>query len=123
MSRDKRYQRLLNSRAWKQLRASVFQRASGLCELCRAEGYITPGVDVHHIRPVEQARTEQEMARLAFDPSNCQLLCIHCHIKVHQQMRTHTKAEVQANKQRSRQRFMAANDPSYDPGDEGSDPR
>ena len=121
MSRDKRYQRLLNSRAWKQLRASVFQRSSGLCELCRAEGYITPGVDVHHIRPVEQARTEQEMARLAFDPANCQLLCIHCHIKVHQQMRTHTKEEVQANKQRARQRFMAANDPSYDSGDEGSD--
>ena len=101
----------------------MFQRASGLCELCRAEGYITPGVDVHHIRPVEQARTEQEMARLAFDPANCQLLCIHCHIKVHQQMRSHTKEEVQANKQRARQRFMAANDPSYDSGDEGSDHR
>ena len=63
------------------------------------------------------------MSRLAFDPANCQLLCIPCHIKVHQQMRTHTKEEVQANKQRARQRFMAANDPSYDPGDEGSDPR
>ena len=57
------------------------------------------------------------MARLAFDPANCQLLCIPCHIKVHQQMRTHTKAEVQANKQRARQRFMAANDPNYKPDD------
>ena len=115
MSRDKRYQRLLNDKRWKLLRAEVFRRASGLCEMCKAEGFITPGVDVHHIRPVEQAKTVQEMERRAYDPSNCQLLCVACHIKVHQDMRTHTKEKVKENKERARRRFMEANDPNYRP--------
>lgn len=97
------------------MRAEVFRRASGLCEMCKAEGFITPGVDVHHIRPVEQAKTVQEMERLAYDPNNCQLLCIACHIKVHQDMRTHTKEKVKENKERARQRFMEMNDPNYEP--------
>ena len=113
MSRDKRYQRLLNDKQWKLLRAAVFRRANGLCELCKAEGFITPGVDVHHIRPVEQAKTVQEMERLAYNPANCQLLCVACHIKVHQDMRTHTKEKVAENKARARQRFMEMNDPNY----------
>ena len=113
MSRDKRYQRLLNDKRWKMLRAEVFRRANGLCELCKAEGFITPGVDVHHIRPVEQAKSVQEMERLAYAPNNCQLLCIACHIKVHQDMRTHTKEKVKENKDRARRRFLEANDPNY----------
>ena len=60
MSRDPRYQKLLNDKRWKMLRAEVFRRANGLCEMCKAEGFITPGVDVHHIRPVEQAKSVQE---------------------------------------------------------------
>ena len=115
MSRDPRYQRLLNDKRWKLLRAQVFRRANGLCEMCKAEGFITPGVDVHHIRPVEQAKTVQEMERLAYNPNNCQLLCIACHIKVHQDMRTHTKEKVKENKERARRRFMEMNDPHYEP--------
>ena len=117
MSRDKRYQRLLNDKRWKLLRAAVFRRTNGLCEMCLKEGYITPGVDVHHIRPVEQAKTVQEMERLAYNPANCQLLCVACHIKVHQDMRTHTKEKVAENKARARQRFMELNDPNYKPQD------
>ncbi len=113
MSRDPRYQRLLNDKRWKLLRAEVFRRANGLCELCKAEGFITPGVDVHHIRSVEQAKTVQEMERLAYNPANCQLLCVACHIKVHQDMRTHTKEKVKENKERARRRFLEANDPNY----------
>ncbi len=113
MSRDKRYQKLLNSKQWAEVKRIVWQRAEGLCELCKAEGFITPGVDVHHIRPVEQAKTVQEMERLAYNPANCQLLCVACHIKVHQDMRTHTKEKVKENKARARQRFLEANDPNY----------
>jgi 5-methylcytosine-specific restriction protein A len=116
MSRDPRYQKLLNDRRWKQLRAEVFRRTNGLCELCLKEGYITPGVDVHHIRPVEQAKTVEGhdgMRARCYDPSNVMLLCVPCHIKVHQDMRTHTKEKVQANKARERQRFLEANDPNY----------
>ena len=115
MSRSKEYQRLLNDKRWKLLRAQVFRRAGGLCELCKAEGFITPGVDVHHIRPVERAKSVQEMERLAYAPNNCQLLCVPCHIKVHQDMRTHTKEKVKENKDRARRRFLEANDPNYQP--------
>ena len=100
------------------LRAQVFRRTNGLCEMCLKEGFITPGVDVHHIRPVEQAKTVEGpdgMRARCYDPNNCQLLCVACHIKVHQDMRTHTKEKVAENKARARQRFMEANDPNYQP--------
>ena len=120
MSRNKDYQRLLNDKRWKQLRADVFRRTNGLCEMCKAEGFITPGVDVHHIRPVEQAKTVQEMERLCYDPNNVRLLCVPCHIKVHQEMRTHTKEKVKENKERARRRFMEMNDPNYKTEDDGT---
>ena len=113
MSRDPRYQRLLNDKRWKLLRAEVFRRANGLCERCKAEGFITPGVDCHHVIPVESAKTEMEMERLAYNPDNCRLLCVDCHIKTHQEMRSHTKEKVAENKARARRRFMEANDPNY----------
>ena len=79
------------------------------------EGILTPGVDVHHIRPVEHAKTVQEMERLAYDLTNCQLLCVEHHIKVHQSMHTHCKEKVKENKERARKRFLEANDPNYVP--------
>ena len=118
MSRDKNYQRLLNDKQWKLLRAAVFRRTNGLCEMCLKEGYITPGVDVHHIRPVEQAKTVEGpdgMRARCYDPNNVMLLCVEHHIKVHQDMRTHTKEKVAENKARARQRFMELNDPNYQP--------
>ena len=116
MSRDKRYQRLLNDRRWwgpGGVKVQVWRRAGGLCEQCKKEGFIRAGVDVHHIRPVETGRTIQEMEQLCYDVGNCQLLCKECHIKVHQEMRTHTKEKVRENKARARQRFLEANDPNY----------
>ena len=120
MSRDKNYQRLLNDKRWKLLRAAVFRRTNGLCERCKRDGiaergvpYITPGVDCHHKVPVESAKTEEEMKRLAYDVNNIELLCIPCHIKTHQEMRSHTKEKVAENKARARQRFMEQNDPNY----------
>ena len=125
MSRDPRYQKLLNDRRWKLLRAEVFQRAGGLCELCKAEGIITPGVDVHHIKPVEQAKTVEGpdgMRARCYDPDNCQLLCVACHIKVHQEMRSHTKEQVQANKKRGAERRASWLDPNYEANNGGNDP-
>jgi len=113
MSRDPRYQKLLNDKRWKMLRAEVFKRTNGLCEECLQQGIYTPGVDVHHITPVETAKSIQEMERLTYTPSNCRLLCIPCHIKTHQAMHTHTKEKVAENKARRHQRFMERNDPNY----------
>ena len=124
MSRDKRYQKLLNSPRWAEVKRIVWQRAQGLCERCREEGiaagvlpngYIRAGKDCHHVIPVESAKTEQEMERLAYDVSNIRLLCVDCHIKTHQEMRSHTKEKVKENKERARRRFMEANDPNWRP--------
>lgn len=116
MSRDPRYQRLLNSRKWWEVKRIVWQRAGGLCEQCKADGiaagvpggYVTPGVDCHHIVPVESAHSVQEMERLAYNPDNIRLLCVACHIKVHQQQQSHTTDELKANRQRRTDRWAEA---------------
>lgn len=115
MSRSKAYQRLLNSREWVEVKRIVWKRAEGLCERCRREGYITPGVDCHHKIPVESANPDdpQAMRRLAYDVNNIELLCVPCHIKTHQEMRSHTKEKVAENKERARRRFLEMNDPNY----------
>ena len=112
MSRDPRYQRLLNSKQWRELRRWYMQQHP-LCERCIEEGeaagipggYIRSAVDCHHIIPIERAKTEQEMERLAFDPNNLRALCIPCHIKTHKEMNTHKKSEVQANRERAFERW------------------
>ena len=116
MSRNKDYQRLLNSKRWKQLRQWKL-RHDPLCELCRAKGLVVSAIDVHHIDPCEDARSLAEMEEKCFRVSNLQSLCIPCHIKVHQDMRTHSKEKVAENKARARQRFMELNDPNYKPQD------
>ena len=115
MSRSKEYQRLLNARRWAEVKAFVWKRAGGLCEACRRNGYITQGRDCHHKIPVESANPDipGEMERLAYNPDNVELLCIPCHIKAHVELRSHYQENVQANKQRARQRFLERNDPNY----------
>ena len=115
MSRDKRYQKLLNSPRWAEVKRIVWQRAEGLCERCRREGYITPGVDCHHKTPVESAKTEEEMRRLAYNVSNIELLCVPCHIKTHQEMRSHKADKVAENKRRGAERRASWLDPNYQP--------
>ena len=114
MSRDPRYQKLLNDRRWKELRRSYLQQHP-LCERCQREGFVTAAVDVHHKTPVEQGRTEHEMEYLAYNVggNNLEALCIPCHIKTHQEMHSFDRENVQANKQRKRDIFMQRNDPNY----------
>ena len=119
MSRDQNYQRLLNSKRWKMLRQE-YLRAHPLCERCQREGFVLSAIDVHHKVPVETAKTEQEMEYLAYNMggNNLEALCVPCHIKTHQEARSHTKEKVQENKQRARRRFMEANDPNWRPDGE-----
>ena len=117
MSRDPRYQKLLNSKRWAEVKAFVDARAEGLCERCKREGFITPGKDHHHIIPVESANPDdpQAMERLAYDVNNIELLCIPCHIKTHKELQSHSKETIDERKQMRRQRFLEANDPNYKP--------
>ena len=101
MARDPRYQRLLNSKRWKELRIS-YLREHPLCERCQAEGYVRAAIDCHHIRPISSAMSIQEMERLCYLPRNLQALCIPCHIKTHKEMHKGTKAN---RKEREAQRM------------------
>jgi hypothetical protein len=53
------------------------------------------------------------MKARAYNPENIELLCVACHIKTHEEMRSHTKEKVKENKERARRRFLEANDPNY----------
>ena len=108
MSRDPKYQKLLNSKRWKQLRMAYLQKHP-LCERCHREGieqrgkpYRRSAIDVHHKVPVESAHSIQEMEQLAFDWHNLQALCIPCHIKAHAEQRSHSK---EAHRQREDDRL------------------
>lgn len=107
MSRSPAYQKLLNSKRWRELRAR-YREAHPLCERCLAEGRVSPTVDIHHVKPVEGegANDLTEMKARCFDWNNLQALCVACHIEVHQQERSHSKEQVQANKQRETQRWL-----------------
>lgn len=110
MSRNKDYQRLLNSKRWKLLRQE-YLREHPLCERCKREGeaagvpggYITSAVDLHHKTPVESAKSLAEMESLCFDWKNLEALCIPCHQKTHAELRSHSK---EAHKKREDDRLQ-----------------
>lgn len=83
------YTKLLNAkRWWGDVRLRQLE-AHPLCQLCEQKGLVVAAVDVHHIVPVEQGRTAEEMERFCYDPSNLISLCIPCHIAVHKEMKSH----------------------------------
>ena len=58
---------IYNSREWRELRFSKLRSTNGLCEECLKQGIVTSARCVHHIVPIETARTKDEMKRLAID--------------------------------------------------------
>ena len=99
------HMRMLNSRRWMETKRIVWARAEGLCEWCKRDGYFSAGVDCHHIVPFESAKTEAEMERLCYDPSNCVLLCIPCHVKAHKELRSKTKEKVKERRDQAFERW------------------
>ena len=93
--------RMLNDKRWMEVKRIVWARAEGLCEWCKRDGYIRAGVDCHHIVPFESAKTTAEMERLCYDPNNCVLLCIPCHVRVHQELGSKTKAKVRERREQA----------------------
>ena len=116
--------RMLNDKRWAQVKAIVDRRARGLCEWCIRDGkeygrktgnerlartgWIRQGVDHHHLIPFESAKTQAEMERLCYDPNNCVLLCIPCHVRVHQELGSKTKAKVKERRAQAFERWKDA---------------
>ena len=118
MARDPRYQKLLNSKRWKELRAWKLAQTQGYCEICYAEGWRGAdalAVDIHHIRPVESFidQGEAAMARACYDPNNLMALCVRHHTEIHKSMGKDTKENIQERKAKKRIAFLRRNDPNF----------
>lgn len=105
MSHNRLYKSLINTQAWRALRAKVLS-ARPLCENCMQYGRITPATEVHHVRPIESVTSYASMRALAYDTSNLLCLCHECHASIHKDMKTHTKSAVKANKEREVRQFI-----------------
>lgn len=85
MAKDKEYNELIHTARWLKLRRDILT-AHPLCQRCEADGLLTPAVEVHHVRPVEEAFTHAEREQRMYDPHNLQALCHGCHVKVHTEL-------------------------------------
>ena len=92
---------IYQSREWRELRAWKL-RTQPLCEKCLADGkaagvpdgWIRSARCVHHIHPIEDSSTKEEMRKWAFMPGNLMSLCYECHAAIHKEMGSNTKAKV-----------------------------
>ena len=84
-------QDIYNSREWQELRIAKL-RANPLCEECLKQGISTSARCVHHIVPIETARTKDEMKRLALDCglNGLMSLCFACHARIHKELGSNT---------------------------------
>ena len=113
VAKDK--QDIYNSREWQELRIQKL-RANPLCEQCIKDGeaagipggYIRSATCVHHVVPIETARTKDEMKRLAFDVNNLKALCFACHARIHKELGSNT-AKIVRQRAEARQDRWADN--------------
>ena len=95
------YRQLLNSALWRDVRAEQIRRQP-LCEQCKSAGRVVAAECVHHIVPVETAKTDADMVRLCFSYGNLQSLCRECHHALHHAERYNSRA---AHRQREAERL------------------
>ena len=101
---------IYNSREWKELRAAKLRSTKGLCEECMKQGIVTAARCVHHVVPIETARTKDEMRRLAIDCGlqGLKSLCFACHARIHKKLGSNT-AKIVRQRAEARQDRWADN--------------
>ena len=101
---------IYNSREWKELRIAKLRSTDGLCEECMKEGIVTSARCVHHVVPIETARTKDEMKRLAIDCGlqGLKSLCFACHARIHKELGSNT-AKIVRQRAEARQDRWADN--------------
>lgn len=99
------YHKEIQSTRWRKLRNWYLQQHP-LCARCEElYGIKTMAECVHHVRPVDDARKDEEKALLMYNINNLQSLCYHCHHEIHNAEGYHTMAKV---RERGEQMAMAA---------------
>lgn len=79
------------SPAWRKCRANYIKSVGGLCEDCLAKGVYTPGVIVHHIKPLTPDNIHDEVVTLGWE--NLRLVCRDCHAEEHEQRKRRYKVD------------------------------
>ncbi len=107
MAKDANYIKLINTQRWRKLRLMKLQ-AQPLCECeeCKEHGRIISATEVHHIVPVESVTTIEQMEALMFDWNNLMSVSNECHARIHAEMFSHTKENVQKANAKRTQRFI-----------------
>lgn len=107
MAKDANYIKLINTARWKRLRLEKL-KAQPLCECdeCKEHNKITLAEAVHHIVPVESVTTIEQMEALMFDWNNLMSVSNECHARIHAEMFSHTKENVQKANAKRTQRFI-----------------
>lgn len=95
---------IYQSREWRELRVRKYQ-ANPLCELCERDGYVRAAQAIHHIHPIEDSKTMEEMRHWAFMWSNLVSVCRACHAKLHKEMRSSATQTVQQRAEDRRERW------------------
>lgn len=75
-------ERFYKSKTWQRCRTEYAKSVGGLCERCRAEGKITPGVIVHHKVNINPDNILDPDVTLNWD--NLELLCRDHHAEEHE---------------------------------------
>ena len=101
---------IYNSREWRELRAAKLRSTKGLCEECLKQGIVTEARCVHHVVPIETARTRDEMRRLAIGCGlqGLRALCYACHARIHKELGSNT-AKIVRQRAEARQDRWADN--------------
>lgn len=118
MAKDATYIKLISKQEWKNL-ANLKRSRDPLCELCLKDGRYEPAQCVHHIIPVESAKTREQMEQLMYDYDNLQSLCREHHRQIHMQMRSFGRDAVRRHNDARTQRFAKK---YFGKGDEAGQP-
>lgn len=115
MSRNPKYNKLINSWDWQKLRAKKLA-SDPLCEECKRKGRVRAASEVHHVTPVESVTDVHSMRMLAYDWHNLMSLCHDCHRAIHENMprrrkgwsgRTETKQQRKINMAKRAEAFAS----------------
>ena len=81
-------------------------QSSPICENCSAAGIITPGTEVHHVKPIDTGANDMERTRLAYNTGNLQTLCHACHVQAHKYLQSKSAKQTQARNKAKRTGFV-----------------
>ena len=98
---------IYQSREWRELRVAKY-RANPLCEVCEREGIVHATEAIHHIHPIEDSSTKEEMRKWAFMWSNLLSVCRYHHAKIHREMGSNTKKVVAQRAEARQERWKSS---------------